>query len=411
MRAIAGILVLVLLAAGCLAPQGSETPAATEAAPASSPLNATAADWFEVPLQPGPAGDLAAFWFELPNGSLHPASPSSRMQEAILEVAVVTPEGADANLTDRSIFVFVPEKGKLALLSAFVSTTGTLAVGGLELGAPRAMGPSPAPFFVGFGTSDLHVGQKLALVVATKANASAPARLLFRALDHPLARQEKPSPDAASFVAARNGTAPIPIPLAARGHGIQVAQMTELDIAVPPSFLRYESRTPALKEEGGVSPDARPVAAKRAQSWSASTSDAEGWTFLAALAIADNAVGEWSLTRALHGPEAVDGGRIVTTSVVPTSLVLGYPLAWHVADGVGPAKSTLRLDETRAGTVEIILYDQVDLGTSLATLFGMPGAPLDATGGGLLLDDGLELTQGYARVHVETPGLDLPRGA
>lgn len=390
--------------AGCLTPPPEDLPVedALKVANAGTGANATAADWFALDLTAGPDATLAGAWWTVPAG----AAVEDRIAKEYwdedrtvvpLEVAFLLPESAEDALQEWAFYVFTKEEGDLVPASMMIATPFTHREHGMETGESEVE-VETLPFHVRLG--NVEEGERIGIVVAARSAEPTPLRVGFRALPEDPAFEDEPAEDAASFLAARAGRAPLALTPSGAGTGFQAAWYLDMESAFLLPF-GIEAWTPAVQIEGGIEPDARPFASVRDQTFSASFDSPGGHAMAFGFYFASQSVGQWSGQIDLRGEQVEGSGPVVESPAFSASLVTGFPFVAALADGEGPSQSRFHLDVHSANPTgfEVVLFEQIDLGAPLQTLLGEDGYAESGTYSGLL--------GGTSRVVVRPDGSDL----
>jgi hypothetical protein len=400
-RSIVLLSILALLApvlAGCLGP--SIEPAATAAsAPATGllqRLNATpandtlptVADWFVLNASIAPEGALTAFDVKIPTGSVHKDAYFGKYDAIDLVVAPLLPAGA--NLTAWSLVAFVAKDGKLAEALSITSAGGSVEPIGLLGGTSSKIVVRTSPLFAGVFLNGDKEGSVLHVVVAFAGASASDAGLAFRFLDKAPARGDAPPKTAEAFLQGQAGRAPVALAVVGKGLGLHVAAYAEI-VGLPTLPIAEALRVGDPKVEGGVSPDARPVAGARDQTLSTMSTFARGWSALGAFYFpGDNAVGSWDGDLTAGGKKAQGGAPIAWVEKVPggtlPTVVLGFPAMAGTGDGeaASGARFHVKVASDDVGSFEALVIDELDLGATLDDLFGTPADSAALAGAGLL---------------------------
>lgn len=379
------VLVLVLSAAtvfaGCINPNDPDVQAAAEEdvdellAQFQAQLSpaGTKDDWFLLSAKAGPDAPLTAAWWTIPQGAIVESETWEDEAFIVLEVAHLLPDGRDAPLDAWTLRGFAKDEGELMpwFGASAVPVDGELAFNLAE--QPFDEPIHRGPYLLHVWADDLEAGDRLAFVFGALAADEMDVGLAFRVLSKDPGFDDDASEDAEAFLRETGGRRPVALVASGTGAGFLEAVYLEWNGL---GFFPYHARlqTSTVDVTGGVSPDMRPVAAVRDQTFSTAYEGDAGWSTATAMYYAENAYGEWSMASDLHGTPLEGGGALVQTTFGVGGILTGFPVAFGMAEGAGGALSTLRIESTVAGQYEMLLFTQSSLGATLDSLLGTPSA-------------------------------------
>lgn len=370
-------------------------PAASAAAKGAAP-DAASASWHVLDATAGPDAALTAAWWTMPARALVTDDFFPDEETLVLEAALLAPEGGAPDLTEWAVFTFHERKGTLALVHEIVATpvawSGMMALNPVD--QVSGIDP-PAPFLIDFSGNGVEAGDRVAFVVAARSPEPAPVRFAFRALAVDEGVENRASEDAASFVKARGADAPGALAAAGTASGFQAAQYLEVNAVLLLPYS-YVATSGPVEVVGGASPDARPAAAARDLTTTIRF-PGSGWTHAYAIHFGGDGVGQWTAAADAHGTQVSGGGPSVRAwnafgANLATSMLVGLPSLGAIGEGEGESSTTFHVEgaSVSAGTAEMIVHAQVDLGATLDALLGTPSDTGAHAGGGLLSSGALQ---------------------
>lgn len=398
-------LVIPLLVVAMLAGCADEEPAsAEEPAPTAAPLaeeldgkvvtattNATldASTPFVLRGAAGPDKPVHAFEWTIPEDAIVEWRPIPQFSDFVIELLVFDMAPVVPNGTEITEFAFLTYRldEQAFLGSSYIDTGRTIVQGGLA-GGTNTYTPSLSPTLMTIGAGGLEAGDKLGFVLIAEAAEATPVHLVMAPLDE---RPDNFQPPADADDVLEGRTA-VELPLTGSGDGFQHAMYLNLNFFFGTAIIAIEEFTDDITVEDRTERPAEPVATVRDATVSASFPD-DGFTRSVAIYFGSDpaAAGTFDISMDLHGLSDDFAGLILETPCAvlicpPTSLLTGTPLMFATAEGSGAASTRFDFDLAAVSDFEFMLTEQVDVGETMETLFGIPAATGAAAFRGLLGD-------------------------
>lgn len=368
-----------------------------------SPSEATAVDWFVLPATTGPEGNLTAFRWTVPEGSVIGLRTSAQTG-LVLEAVPIIPEGS--NVTQWCLFAFRQKEGKAYVAGDPDAASGLLAgqsiafagavpaLGGIMCSYeherttrdPLATGPnvtmvaaSDLPSFIVYQDILIHDLDNLFFAVAAKGAAPGEFGIAFRILQQFPTTQEKPSPSLDAFVMERGANRPRGLTPTGQGAGLQISHWrAHYGVGAGGAILAtYEERAGDIVFATPVV-DGRPATAVWNFNVSSTYEDAGGWSTFAGGYVGICATGRWAAWANLNGPHAAARNLIMQHSIctyvypyIAELVLFGSPSVRYYGGGADKAAATLEI-LVHNGGIEQFWFDHVSLGATLEELLGMP---------------------------------------
>ncbi len=387
------IVVLALLAGGCIGIGGDEQPQAEEDAQTSaedvsaSQANVEEArldeveakvpdieDAFELSTSAADPARLAAFEWTVPEDAIveYPFDPFDEDPTTVILKGVPRLADEDGEVPTWAVFAFALDGSEAELLSVGVQTDITLEQTGLASSSGEEIEPSASPFVTFLGIDDLSPGDKVGFVLAARGEGQQTLNLTLRALDEtPEDDFPEPPEDLEALENATNRT--IPLNQKAMGTGLHAASYGEFSFLVNPT--RWTIQTPGLTVEEGLTEERPPVASARSTTIESAFEADGGWATINALTFGSVEAGQWEATARAHDASIESSGAIVTTPATSTSPVLGAPTFGLAGGGAGSSGAEFTIET--ASVNDILFFTHLAFGEEPEALFGVPAEDIE----------------------------------
>jgi hypothetical protein len=337
----------------------------------------------------GPAGDLTAFRWTVPEGAILEWRPFQQDPSFVVEMLafeMVPVLGEGVALEEFAILVYSLADGEAVLASSHVGTPMAGRQGVPPTVSEFSVTPALEPGFLQVSAGSLQAGDDLAFVLVGRSAAPGPFGLLLS----PLSTMPEPadSPPGTADDLLRNRTA-VSLAAAGTGAGFQAASYLNVNVFFGPFLTHYEVASAAVQVEDALPRPAEPVVGAR-RAVISSSFDGPGFsqatilTLQLSLAPACPAAGTYEAAASLHGTEA--GHRGVIAPAILLGVVVGLPIMVAVGEGEGPSSASLSMTQANACMFDITFFDALDLGATLAQLVGVPALVGGSSAAGLLGD-------------------------
>jgi hypothetical protein len=366
------------------------------------PNDATVADWFVLPGTTGPEGNLTAFRWTIPAGSVIGLRTPSQTG-LVLEVVPIIP--GSGNVTQWCLLAFRQKEGK-AFVAGDPETPPSLVAGaGISGGAVPELGgikcsfeqdrttrdplvPTPnntkvpasdVPSFVIYQDRLIQDLDNLFFVVAAKGPVAGDFGIAFHLLQQFPTFEEKPSASLDQFVMDRGANRPRGLNPISHGQGLQVNHwLAEYGIGAGNALIAtYEERAGDLAFSTPMV-DGRPATALWNFNVSSTYENAGGWSTASGRYTGICATGRWAAWANLNGPHAAGRNLIMQHAIctyiypyIAELLVFGSPAFRFYGGGADKASATMEI-VVHNGAAESLFFDHVAIGTTLDELLGIP---------------------------------------
>ena len=372
-EALATLTTLMLLA-GCLAaPEDIESASASLDSPLLASLGAYESaftyggDAIVLRTNATPAGDTAAFWWEIPEGVILGDDEDDTWIEFL--AAPVLLEEERAPLERWMLMAFLADDGALALNSLAFGAPFQMSVSGLTAGGGEEIERSLEPFLFGVG-GKLRPGGRVGFVVSGVAAEDVELALVLLPLQEEWDEDEDLPEDTESFLALTSTHSHVALPVAGTGGLHQLAFHYEGGNG----FGHQVITSGPIQIDGGST--SATFAQRRGMVVSAAF-ESGGYGIAATGYMAQTGAGTWAAVADAHGAVSESSGPLVA-AIGPN--VGGYPFVVAMGEGEAPAQTSLTLDTTTALMDELYLL-QLDLDATLTELLGLPAIQVEGLNG------------------------------